>query len=767
MFSTDRRKSRRQFVDSLSGFAPSTTTALSAHVGAVRFPMRFAGLAAMVLATIGLVGCGGAPIKVIEEPSLKAGKRIVEYQHGGQLFALKSGMQMLVVPDDGTNLVKVDMRYRVGSIHDPAGRMGLAHLVEHLSFNARSTASADAQGPIISQKLGEDALTHNAFTSWDYTHYTAMALSDQLQSLMTLEARRMRATCEHIDEALLQREREVVRNELRQRQDAGMALAGHFFRDVYGEDHPYGRLIGGSDTELAAVTRADVCEFLDRHYQPGNAILVVSGNVNIAQAKKLFGRLFSRIKGTPVAKPSGFAAPALRGTSSQHALPVTEAAALIAFNAPAFGAHNSAYERLARNLLRRRMWEVRQQQKTITSLSVSEAGGPQAPLTVISVAVSDPAKLRDVVGAIQKRTDDLLWRIDDDVLGHTKERVRASFLRSIEPFAQEADLFADYLQYTDHIKFAIAELEQFDSMSRAAFASYLTDRYRPQDSHVVYISRSTDSPPTARRAELNFSPSDYELPDWRTAIDLDEANRDLTLPGTRLRAPMRTFRLQNGMKVIAVPGLGHPVVDIRLVFPGGRLHEPPGKAGIAGLAAELLERDPKAQFRSHINGDLANRLLRAIHRMGGTLDNEVGELTTTFRSSGLSMYADGLLWQLYWLARTGYYGPKTFALFRDQARRRAGDASIARKRARRALEAVYGTGHPYARIEPESAVYDRVAITDLEQFRDAHFHAGDATLIISGEFDADFVLAQVRRLFGSLPARTHSPPPLHAVGRLE
>lgn len=713
---------------------------------------------ALLLSVCGALAACGPSIIYIEEPVVQAGKRVVQYEHGGQLFALKNGMRMLVLPDDGTNVAKVEMRYQTGSMSDPAGRAGLAHLLEHLTFGMRAS---EGDSSTIADSLGQLALSYNAVTTWDYTSYLSFAQRDQVAQLLALEARRMRAGCAGIDDANLQREREVVRNEVRQRGTLARQVVERLLRDAYGPEHPYGRSTGGSDGELVAITRADICSFMDRHYQPGNAVLVVSGDVSVDVARAQFSALFKSIPGKKVIDRPAVAAPTLRGASSQMAMQIAEATAIIAYSAPGFDDPNSAYERLARYLLDLRMDGIRSKDKTITGLSVGSLGGDRAPLTVIVVSVADPAKLRGVVSRIQSGTSDLLKDVNDDVLGFMRERARRQFVTALEPFGDEAQLFGDYLQYATHLEFAFAELNKFDRMNRAEFISFLNSRYKAADSHTVFVSTTEDAPPVARRARLSLAGKNFDLPDWRTRVNVAEADSALPVPETGLRPSMQTFQLDNGLTVIAAPGLGHPVVDIRLIFRGGTLHEPPGKEGVAQLAAALLQPHPHRKYRGHVDPRVAVQVERAIFRMGGQVVASVGELTTTFRTWGLSMYADGLLWELYsQVHASGYFDDKGLQRTRALAQRSKDRSADARERERILLEGLYGAGHRYARVEPPAAVFDRVTRSDLTRFREAHHHAEGATLIITGEFDADFLLPQVRRLFGSMPRRAQPEPQL-------
>src|SRR5687768_4673665 len=105
-----------------------------------------------LLATVLLVtGCPSSP----RFGDLRFGPRHFDLDLPAEVIELKSGMVIALVPDDRTNLVSIDVRYKVGAAEDPDGRAGMAHLVEHLSFQP------------IKAELAEAALVYNAYTNHD------------------------------------------------------------------------------------------------------------------------------------------------------------------------------------------------------------------------------------------------------------------------------------------------------------------------------------------------------------------------------------------------------------------------------------------------------------------------------------------------------------------------------------------------------------------------------------------------------------------------
>src|SRR5690606_10113712 len=104
--------------------------------------------------------CGPTtPQFAVQQPVLKA--------------KLDNGIRLVVVPDETTPLVQVDVRYEVGANEDPVGKAGLAHLVEHMMFQHRfdydgKDAPIESRPPTF-EVLPQVATLFNAYTIWDKT----------------------------------------------------------------------------------------------------------------------------------------------------------------------------------------------------------------------------------------------------------------------------------------------------------------------------------------------------------------------------------------------------------------------------------------------------------------------------------------------------------------------------------------------------------------------------------------------------------------------
>jgi zinc protease len=198
-------------------------------------------------------------------------------------FTLDNGMEVVVLPNHRAPVVLHMVWYKAGSADEPKGKSGVAHLLEHLMFKGTAKNPDGAFSRILAQHGGQE----NAFTTYDYTGYHQTVAADRLGMVMELEADRMSNLA--MDAADVATERDVVLEERNQRieNNPGARLRVEAQQKLYPKDHPYSRPIIGWRDEVAALTREDVLAFYKEHYAPNNAILVVAGDVNVDDVRRL------------------------------------------------------------------------------------------------------------------------------------------------------------------------------------------------------------------------------------------------------------------------------------------------------------------------------------------------------------------------------------------------------------------------------------------------------------------------------------------------
>jgi zinc protease len=223
---------------------------------------------------------------------------------GTTRLTLDDGLTVVLRPDHERPVVAVQMLYRVGARNEPPGLTGIAHFVEHMLFRGTEHFGlADVTG-VVERAGGE----WHGYTTLDCTTYFEAAPRDLLPTLILLEADRMHAA--RMAGAEVEAERGAVFQEYRGYQldprsdlfDAVMALL--FLQ------HPYRNNTMGWESDLSAISHADLVTFYRRWYGPKNAVLAIAGDFDLEDTERL-------VRGSFASIPAGGDDPALRTVEPQ------------------------------------------------------------------------------------------------------------------------------------------------------------------------------------------------------------------------------------------------------------------------------------------------------------------------------------------------------------------------------------------------------------------------------------------------------------------
>jgi zinc protease len=215
-------------------------------------------------------------------------------------FTLENGLHVILHEDHKVPLVSVNVWYHVGSARERPGRTGFAHLFEHLMFEGSKHVKEGEFDRLLEAAGGEN----NGSTNTDRTNYYINVPSSALELALYLESDRMAYLLDIVTPALVDGQRDVVKNERRQsyeNQPYGMASI-ELDRLLYPEGHPYRWPTIGHMEDLTAATYADVIEFYERFYGPGNASLSIAGDIDPVRTRALVEKWFGAIEArAPVA----------------------------------------------------------------------------------------------------------------------------------------------------------------------------------------------------------------------------------------------------------------------------------------------------------------------------------------------------------------------------------------------------------------------------------------------------------------------------------
>jgi predicted Zn-dependent peptidase len=232
---------------------------------------------------------------------------------------LDNGLTVVVSPDPSAPSVAVNLWYDVGSRDEAWGQFGWAHLFEHLMFQGSANVGSGEHLNAL-QSVGGVA---NATTWFDRTNYFETVPTGALDLALWLEADRLETLPDALDQANLDTQRDVVKEEKRQRYDNqpyGDAME-HLVRLAFPDGHPYAHTTIGSMADLDLATPDGARDFFRRHYRPDNAVLTLVGDVKAADGFKKAEKYLGRVPrpGDPGAvRPEQAALPPLTGGPRQE-----------------------------------------------------------------------------------------------------------------------------------------------------------------------------------------------------------------------------------------------------------------------------------------------------------------------------------------------------------------------------------------------------------------------------------------------------------------
>jgi zinc protease len=664
---------------------------------------------------------------------LQTGERRFTFEHGIEIFEAKNGLRVALLPDSRTNLVTVDVRYGVGAAEDPDGRRGMAHLVEHLTFLTRAAAG----GPTIGDRLGDDALSFNAWTNADETNYTSTGFGGRLDAILEVEALRMSATCDQIDDALYLRERDVVLEEEAQRHGPLDQSMSDILATVWGKDHPY--VAGANSREVADATREEACAFMTSHYGPEHAILVITGDIDRDAIGAVIAKRFGPVARRGDAPRAPLHAAVFDGQRTVHIADVDEATAIVFFPAPPWGSEKVAPFMVAAAYLKSAIEAAGED--WIEGVGITVGGGKRERMLAVLVSVDDTGRLEDAVDLIY---DKAAWLVDRKAWsGWTPvvTRLGSEYVAAYDSFGARGEMIADYLQYTDHDWFFLKEMAAFGSLVRAEVQLWVEHNLTREHSHVAYVKPSGE---TSREVRISVTSQarSHDVAPWRTPVDPAEASRPLVPDTQRVAAEVSDFTLGNGLRVLLAPDPESAVVEARFLFPVGTAADPEDRPGLAFATALLIEEN--SSF--HNRGAWAK--VRFAVGLGTYVNWDVGERTTEFSSRGLGLFADWHVWRLFYLLDHSVF-PAWAVKWMHKAADDAAQDPDQDVRSAALRERLFGVGHPYAGPALTLEAIRKIGKGDLERFRAHHYQARVETLVVAGHFELAQMKQEIEETFGT------------------
>ncbi len=665
-------------------------------------------------------------------------------------YTLPNGLEVILHEDHTTPVVGVNLWYKVGSKDEQQGRTGFAHLFEHLMFQGSKNHDKEYFAPI--EKLGAQI---NGSTNTDRTNYFETLPSNALELALWLESDRMGFLLPALSQQKLDNQRDVVKNERRQRVDNvpyGQSME-KMLEAIYPSPHPYHHSVIGSMADLSAASLEDVSAFFRTYYAPNNASLTIAGDFEPAEAKRLVEKYFGPIPRGPAVPRKEAWVPKLDGP--KH-LTITDRVALpraqVAWPTVPRGHEDDAALEVLASVLgglekQNRLYRALMYDKQLAASVAAFHGAQDLSGTFGIMLTARPGQgLDDLVA----KADAEIARIQAE--GPTAEEVEraqavseARLVSSLQSATRKADfLNGNNVQFGDPLAYK-GELEKL-------FAVTPADVQRVAKEYLGEARVRLDvnpGPPTPRAPEVTVDPETQKgepaptaeaIADSfdRTAMPKPEGNPDFAPPKVTRR------KLSNGLELIVAERHELPILSMRLVVKGGATQAPAGKEGLGSLTAALLTEGTTDRDAL----ELAQELAEIGANLDATADAESFGLSlstlTRHTDKALDLFADVVL------------NPSFPAKDLERLRLQRLAALLRQKDDATSIAGIvlpkllYGEKHAYGR--PESGTPESVkAITrdDVVALHEKLFLPNNAALIVVGDTTADAIAAKLEKALAS------------------
>lgn len=639
-------------------------------------------------------------------------------------YQLHNGMTVVLVPDPVATLATVLVRYNVGAVDDPAHQEGVAHLAAHVMNDQR------LGGTTLATQVERVAVRLDVEPRPLWTSFYSRTAPEHLDAIMKLEAVRLASRCEHLEDAMFDAERENVAAELAT--NGSWRINRNVGEAVYPASDPMRRAYAADAASVRSISKAQTCEFIDRHYAPGNAMVIVTGPIAPAELEHAVTPLAS-VPARSFEPPAKVPARTGGGVRQEVSADVAEPTLAIAWAAPVdLGEHARATVLL-------------DQVAAKTHAGIFGDERSEVLWTPLRGATTE-AKLAEVMSALKDSVSAVTQRVGTRRTGRMPVRRQSEYDRSpTESFerVRRKWLISDLARLDDPVPrvAAIAREEEIETIIVAhgeldggALRKTLDKQLDPSLARIVLLRPDGSRPPS--RAATLVEPV-HEL---RRPLDVDLASAGVapSIPPSIL-SRAKEVKLANGLTVILAPTSAVPIAHVRLVFAGGTAGSPLRRVANAAITAFM------------------NVLLH------GTKDRDVYLHWHTDWDSSV-LWFDGssreLQRELEWFVGLRSATGDAFA---EAAKRALADAQRSNPAAEAATQRddafrarLFGT-HPYGTARADDSPANVPTLEDTKAFASQFLEPDNATLIVTGQFDVAMTEQTIRHVFEPWQGHGHAP----------
>lgn len=686
-----------------------------------------------------------------------------EFSVDYEKFTLDNGLEVIFHKDDSDPVTAVALTFHVGSAREIEGRTGFAHLFEHLLFLESENLGKGGLDKMSSRIGGSGA---NGSTSRDRTNYFQTVPSDALEKMIWAEADKMGFFINTVTEAVLAKEKQVVKNEKRQGVDN--APYGHasyvIGKNMYPKDHPYNWQVIGSLEDLQNATLQDVKDFYNRWYVPNNATLVIAGDFDSDQAKEWVHKYFDEIPRGEEIEPLPDMPVSLLETKKLYYEDNFARLPELRMVWPGVDLyHEDAYAldiltQLLSDGKKAPLYKVLVEEKELTSNVFLRSGNSEIAGEISLITRAYPnTDLDEVEAAVAEA----FTRFEEEGftqadLDRIKAGIETGFYNGLSSVLGKAFQLAQYNIFANDPGYINQDIQKTLAVTKEevmrVYQQYIKDKdfvatsFVPQGQAELALEGSELAEVVEEEIVANAKGEQFELPEEtdyeRTPSSFDRtveppygASPDMKVPD------VWEAELANGLNIFGIENYELPLVEFEITLKGGLLLEEREKVGVASLMADLMTKGTANKTPEELE--------EAIDELGASIRIFSGRESITIRGNTLARNYDKTMALVEEIMLEPRWNEREFELAKQStlsqiAQQSANPNSIASNTFNKLL---YGEDHilSYNSIGTTNSV-EAITLDDLKEYYNNYFSPAVANMHVVGAIKQNKVIASLNDL---------------------
>ncbi|MCL7764149.1 insulinase family protein [Polaribacter sp. Z014] len=676
---------------------------------------------------------------------------------------LENGLDVVFHVDKSDPVVAVELMVHVGSAREIEGRTGFAHLFEHLLFLESENLGKGGLDKMSARIGGSGA---NGSTSRDRTNYLQTVPKDGLEKMIWAEADKLGYFINTVTDPVLAKEKQVVKNEKRQSIDNRPYGHNQYVigKNLYPKDHPYNWQVIGSLEDLQNATLQDVKDFYKKWYVPNNATLVLSGDIDIAQATKWVHKYFDEIpKGKeeiPVLVKRPGVVKETKFLYYEDNFARVPQLTMVWPTVAQYNPDSYALDVLSQYLTDGKSAPLNQvlvdDLKLTSRTGMYSRNSELAGEIQISIRAFNNVKLDDVKAGVEKGLAKFETEgISEKDLNRIKAGQETDFYASLSSVLGKGTNLASYNTYLGNPGFVTEDIKRTLSVTTEDVMrvyntyiknkNYIATSFVPKNSTELALTNSQLADVVEEKivtgAEEKFDPkiaATYE----KTPSSFDRTIEPPYGATPSLAVPkVYESSLKNGLKIFGIENDEVPLVRFNITINGGQLLESMDKLGVANLTANLLNKGTKNKT--------VKELEEAIQELGASIYVSSDVENITLSGTTLAKNYDKTLALAEEILLEPRFDKNEFDLLKKATianlrQEEASPNSVARN-AYNAL--IYGKDNIRSKnILGTTTSVEKITINDLKEYYNKFISPSIAKMLVVGDISKEKVIASLGSL---------------------